>query len=47
MLRHVRAILGCALDFLRGKVPWNWGSFRDSVTGNLRVIGPRDFRVAT
>jgi hypothetical protein len=35
------------LDFLRGKVPKNWGSFRDSVTDNFRVINPRDFRVLT
>jgi hypothetical protein len=36
-----------ALDFLRGKVPKNWGSFRDSVTDNFRVINPTDFRVLT
>ncbi len=36
-----------ALDFLRGKVPKNWGSFRDSVTDNFRVINPKDFRVLT
>jgi hypothetical protein len=44
MLRHMR---GATLDFLRGKVPKNWGSFRDSVTDNFRVINPRDFRVPT
>ncbi len=36
---------GATLDFLRGRVPKNWGSFRDSVTDNFRVINPRDFRV--
>jgi len=38
---------GATLDFLRGKVRENWGSFRDSVTDNFRVINPRDFRVPT
>jgi len=38
---------GATLNFLRGKVPKNWGSFRDSVTDNFRVINPRDFRVPT
>ena len=33
------------LDFLRDKVPKNWGSFSDSVTDNFRVISPKDFRV--
>ena len=33
------------LDFLRDKVPKNWGSFRDSVTDNFRVINPKDFRL--
>ncbi len=35
------------LDFLRDKVPKNWGSFSDSVTDNFRVINPKDFRVLT
>ena len=30
-----------ALSFLRGRVPKKWGKFRDSVTGNFRVINPR------
>jgi hypothetical protein len=38
---------GATLDFLRGEVPKNWGSFRDSVTDTFRVIKPRDFRVPT
>lgn len=35
------------LDFWRGKVAKNWNRFRDSVTGNFRVISPKDFRVVT
>ncbi len=35
------------LDFLRDKVAKKWGSFRDSVTDNFRVINPKDFRVLT
>ena len=35
------------LDFLRDKVPKNWGRFRVSVTDNFRVINPKDFRVLT
>ncbi len=35
------------LDFLRGEVPKNRGSFRDSVTDNFRVTNPRDFWVPT
>lgn len=31
------------LDFLRDKVPKNWASFHDSVTGNFRGIYPKDF----
>jgi hypothetical protein len=36
-----------ALDFLCDKVPKNWRNFRDSVTGNFRIINPKDFRVLT
>ena len=36
-----------ALDFLCGKGPKNWGSFRNSVIGNFCVINPRDFPVLT
>ena len=35
------------LGFLRQKVPGNWARFCDSVTGNFRVIKPKDFRVMT
>jgi transposase len=40
-------IADATLDFLRDKVSKNWGSFRDSVTDNFRVINPKDFRVLT
>jgi hypothetical protein len=33
------------LHFLRVEVPKNWAVFCDSVTDNLRVINPADFRV--
>ncbi len=33
------------LRFLQEKVPRNWSRLRDSVTDNLRVINPKDFRV--
>ena len=36
---------GAMLDFLRSKVPENRAAFRDTVTGNFRVIPPKDFRV--
>ena len=36
---------GAMLDFPRSKVPENWAAFRDTVTGNFRVIPPKDFRV--
>ncbi len=36
-----------ALSFLREKVPEKRGKFRTSVTGNFRVISPKDFRVVT
>ena len=35
------------LSFPREKVPRNWVDFRDSVTGNFRVINPKDFWVMT
>jgi len=31
------------LDFLRGKVPKKWGSFRNSLTRSFRAITPRIF----
>jgi hypothetical protein len=36
-----------ALNFLRQKVPQDWAYFCDSVTDNVRVINPKDFRVMT
>jgi transposase len=36
---------GAMLTFLREEVPKNWGSYRDTVTDNFRVINPKDFRV--
>jgi hypothetical protein len=47
MLCHMRQTRAATLDFLREKVPKKWGSFRDSVTDNFRVINPKDFRVLT
>jgi transposase len=38
---------GAMLTFLREEVPKNWGSYRDTVTDNFRVINPKDFRVVT
>ena len=35
------------LGFLRNKVPRNWAEFCDSVTGNSRVIDPKNYRVVT
>jgi hypothetical protein len=35
------------LDFLRDKVPKNWGCFRDPITDNFHVINPKNFRVLT
>jgi hypothetical protein len=35
------------LEFLRGKAPKNWGSFRASVTANFRLINPKNFRALT
>ncbi len=35
------------LEFLREHVPRRWPEFRSSVTGNFRVIDPKDFRVPT
>ena len=31
--------------YITAKVPRNWANLRDSVTDNLRVISPNDFRV--
>ena len=33
------------LDFLRDKVPRNWGKYSSTVTDNFRVITPKEFRV--
>jgi hypothetical protein len=35
------------LDFLRDKVPKNWGCFRDPITDKFHVINPKDSRVLT
>jgi hypothetical protein len=39
-------VADAAPDFRRGKVPKTWNRFRVSVTGNLHVTSPTDFRVA-
>jgi len=33
------------LGFLREKIPGYWANFRDSATGNFRVVSPKDFPV--
>ncbi len=33
------------LGFLIEEVPKNWGTLRDSVTDNFRVINPSEFRI--
>ena len=40
-----RQFADTTFDVLRDKVPKNWAEFRDSVTDNVRVIKPGDFRV--
>jgi transposase len=35
------------LNVLRVEVPKNWQLYRDSITGNFRVVNPADFRVLT
>lgn len=42
-----RGFCDAMLHFLRDEVPRKWGTFRDSVTDNFRVISPKDFRVLT
>jgi len=39
------AFCDAMLDFLRRRVPAEWGTFRDRVTDNFRVIAPKEFRV--
>jgi len=40
---HARGIVGgpAPLDSLRGRVPKNWGSFSNSVTGNSALDSPK------
>ena len=45
--RHAGKFAAATIDFLARQSPRELAGFRNSVTGDVRVINPKDFRVPT